>query len=320
LFAHPTAAALAQWLDAAADPIGPLAVILPLRAQGNRPPLFCVHPGAGIGWEYAGLLPYLDADQPVYCIQARGLTEPGSTPANLEQMAEDYVERIRRIQPTGPYHLLGWSFGAVVAHAMAVRLQADSERIGLVAMLDVYPATDDADAVSADDPHLLALLLRSLGYDLGDQAPDGQLLSRDFERIVREGAGMLAGLEPAAIATLPEVFAANVNLQSRFRPRLLEGDVEFFVATADKTPESPTPDAWQPHVTGRLIVHPVPCTHGAMTGPAPLALIGPAVAARLSQSPAGRPRRPRPPRNRRAGSSRHRSVPLGESEGKHHAE
>jgi thioesterase domain-containing protein len=284
LFAHPTVATLAQWLDTAAGQTGPLAVVLPLRAQGGRPPLFCVHPGAGIGWGYAGLLPHLDADQPVYCIQARGLTEPDSAPASIEEMAGDYVERIRRVQPTGPYHLLGWSFGAAVAQAMAVRLQADGERIGLLAMLDVYPASGAADAISADDPRLQALLLRSLGYSPGDLAADGPFRPREFERVVRRGAGVLAGLETAAITALPAVFAGNVNMQARFRPRLLDGDVEFFVATADKTPESPVPGAWQPYVTGRLIVHPVPCAHGAMTGPKSLALIGPVLAARLSRS------------------------------------
>ncbi|MFC4879204.1 thioesterase domain-containing protein [Microbulbifer halophilus] len=27
-------------------------------------------------------------------------------------MAADYLRRIRRVQPEGPYHLLGWSLGA----------------------------------------------------------------------------------------------------------------------------------------------------------------------------------------------------------------
>jgi len=55
---------------------------------------------------------------------------------------------------------------------------------------------------------------------------------------------------------------------------VLRGDIEFFVATQDKTADSPVPAAWRPYVRGRITVHPVACAHGAMAAPGPLALIG----------------------------------------------
>ncbi|MGH8881423.1 MAG: AMP-binding protein, partial [Stackebrandtia sp.] len=69
LFEAPTPAALAERLGTgtAASVVD---VVLPLRAQGSRPPLFCVHPAAGIGWVYSGLLRGLGAEQPVYGLQA----------------------------------------------------------------------------------------------------------------------------------------------------------------------------------------------------------------------------------------------------------
>ena len=51
-------------------------------------------------------------------------------------MASDYLEQIRRIQPNGPYHLLGWSFGGYVAHSMAAQLEQQGEKVALLALLD----------------------------------------------------------------------------------------------------------------------------------------------------------------------------------------
>ncbi|MFT4503392.1 thioesterase domain-containing protein [Caballeronia sp. 15711] len=43
-----------------------------------------------------------------------------------------------RFQPAGPYHLLGWSFGAVAAHAMAARLQQQGHTVTYLGLLDDF--------------------------------------------------------------------------------------------------------------------------------------------------------------------------------------
>ncbi|MDX6763661.1 AMP-binding protein, partial [Streptomyces sp. F8] len=162
LFEAPTAAALARRLARHLVPAGPagtgarsaeddatgatgadrarsaLDVLLPLRTGGSRAPLFCVHPAAGISWVYSTLLRHLDPDRPVHGLQARGLR--GGSPSCVTEIAEDYVRQIRAVQPEGPYHLLGWSFGAVVAQAMAVALQTAGQEVALLALLDGLPA------------------------------------------------------------------------------------------------------------------------------------------------------------------------------------
>jgi pristinamycin I synthase-3/4 len=206
----------------------------------------------------------------VYALQARGLTDPAAAPGSVEEMAADYLDVIRTVQPDGPYHLLGWSFGAVVAHAMAVRLRSSGADVGLLALLDGYPETGEHEPVSAHDPDLLTPLLLSLGYVL-----DEPVRSRaEFEEAVRGHAGLLAGLGPATTAALPEVFAANINLHNRYRPLPLAADVHVFEATQGKSPTDPTPAAWLPHITGRVEVHRVHSTHGGLTAPQPLASIG----------------------------------------------
>jgi thioesterase domain-containing protein len=67
-------------------------------------------------------------------------------------MAGQYAEQIRSVQGSGSYHLLGWSFGGTAAHAVATRLQALGEQVGVLALLDAAPTTpgDAGDPVEAE--------------------------------------------------------------------------------------------------------------------------------------------------------------------------
>jgi thioesterase domain-containing protein len=87
---------------------------------------------------------------PLYGLQARGLGDAAAAlPGTVAEMAADYIGQIRAVQPSGPYHLLGWSLGGVVAHEMAVQLQAAGERVAALVLLDAYPA-DPAASLAGD--------------------------------------------------------------------------------------------------------------------------------------------------------------------------
>ncbi|WP_052768436.1 amino acid adenylation domain-containing protein [Streptomyces humi] len=270
LFEHPTPAGLARRLDTESGPQDSLGTLLPLRTGGTAAPLFCVHPGAGISWVYSGLLRHLDAAHPVYGLQAPGLL--GATPDSVGALAETYLRHIRSVQPRGPYHLLGWSFGAVVAHEMAVRLRADGEETGSLTLLDGYPPAPGPGALGAPgepaDP--LTALLTSLGYAVDD----------DGDGTDRVPAALRAMLGDAA-DTLPRVFADHDRLLAAHVPGVHRGDVLFIGATLDKPADWPYESAWRPYVTGLIEHDRLDCEHGAMTGPGPIALIAEAVAKKL---------------------------------------
>ena len=135
----PTVAALSNLGQAdSEEQNSALEPVLNLRRAGSRPPLFCVHPGGGMAWCYAGLLRYAPKEHPVYGLQARGLAADEPLPADMDELIEDYLGRIRAIQPSGPYSLLGWSFGGKVAHTLAARLQQEGEQVSLLAVLDAF--------------------------------------------------------------------------------------------------------------------------------------------------------------------------------------
>src|SRR5699024_9979123 len=105
----------------------------------DHPAVFLIHPSSGLGWSYLGLLKHIKRGRPTYAIQAPTLTERDSRCSNLRELAQHYAELVQDIQPQGPYHLVGWSFGGTVAHQMAHELQIRGTDVGLLAVLDGYP-------------------------------------------------------------------------------------------------------------------------------------------------------------------------------------
>ncbi|ALG09253.1 non-ribosomal peptide synthetase [Kibdelosporangium phytohabitans] len=261
LFETPTVAGLAARLDDA-DDTGSLDVLLPLRTTGSQAPLFCVHPAAGISWVYSGLLARL-ADRPLYGLQSRGLTGPGT--ASVTEMARDYLTEIRRVQPSGPYRLLGWSFGGLVAHAIATTLQAEGEQVAFLGLMDSHPAGARDEPAPPEGPEAIRAVLDSLGYrsDAGDAATAIDVL--------RAARSPLADLGEPGIQAVARVFAANVAASARHTPGRFDGDVLFFTATVGRTTSA---GAWSPFVTGEIDERPIGCAHGDMARPGPLSEIG----------------------------------------------
>ncbi|MEU2180723.1 amino acid adenylation domain-containing protein [Streptomyces thermolilacinus] len=261
-------------------------VLLPLRASGGEPPLFCVHAAAGLAWGYAGLTAPLGADRPVYGLQARGLDGTEALPVSLREMAADYLDHVRSVQPTGPYHLLGWSFGGVVAHEMAVQLEERGESVETLAILDAHPAGVGADgdggavepAASAEAApgsiagrDVLGLLLEFFGYDPSLWVGESLTYPRVVE-ITRTQQGPLASFDEQRIAAMARVVTSNARVTGLHRPRPFGGQAVIFTSR-EHSPETAL-GLWRPLLTGSLEVLPVDCTHMEMGHSAALGGIG----------------------------------------------
>ncbi|WP_330347951.1 non-ribosomal peptide synthase/polyketide synthase [Streptomyces sp. NBC_00582] len=280
LFQTPTVAGLARRL-ALRDTDDSLEVLLPLRPQGSATPLFCVHPGGGISWCYSGLLHHIAPDHPVYALQARSLGRDEPRPTSYEEMAADYVEQIRKVQPEGPYLLLGWSAGGLVAHAVATELQRRGQRTALLAILDAYPVAD----LTFDEPPVPSerdVLVGMLDCDPADVGEDPLTLEQVREILTRRGSA-LAGLTERHIEAVVAIMINNATLALTFRPGVLDGDLLLFNSTIDREQDSPGADVWRPYVTGSLTSYDITARHDRMTRPGALAQLGPLLAARIAE-------------------------------------
>ncbi|MFC5327294.1 amino acid adenylation domain-containing protein, partial [Bradyrhizobium oligotrophicum] len=262
LFEAPTVAELADRLDLGLQ-ADSFETLIPIRPTGTSAPLFCIHPGGGLSWGYSALIRHIDKRHPIYGLQARGFSDLTRMPRSIEEMASDYFEQIRRVCPTGPYHLLGWSFGGYVAYEIAQLVAAQSGSVATLSLLDTYPASA---AISQQALH------RQERAAYSDQPTD-----RPQPSPSRETA--LSTLTAPDVTRLLEVTRYNVALQKKYVPSKLDGSLMLFVAA--ETPSLPSPDVWRPYVSGEIETHEIACVHGRMTDPAPMAQIGKILATKL---------------------------------------
>ncbi|GHE98055.1 non-ribosomal peptide synthase/polyketide synthase [Streptomyces griseoluteus] len=293
LFEAPSVAELVHRFGTAGGGHDGLQVLLPLRAaaRGAGPgpaPLFCVHPAGGLSWPYAGMLPHLEPDQPVYGLQARGITGAAELPGSIEEMAADYVAHIRTVQPTGPYRILGWSLGAVIAHAMATALQAQGETVSLLALLDGYPAAAPVGALTvagqeAAGRRVLRGLLEGMGLVDASAEPGYEPSLSEVVALLRGQGGVLAGFDETTLTGLLAACVNGTQLAGRFTPSVFQGDVVFFTAAADRAADSAGVDfsAWEPYVSGSLVNYDVDCAHTDMTAAGPIGEISRVIAQEL---------------------------------------
>ncbi|MET8798296.1 non-ribosomal peptide synthase/polyketide synthase [Nocardia sp. NPDC004568] len=259
-----------------------LRVVLPLRETGTATPIFAVHARDGLAWSFAALTGLVPDDQPIYGLQSPAYTEPDYAPDSLAEIAARYLSEIRRIQPEGPYRLLGWSLGGVLAHAVATELQAAGEQVEMLALLDSHPAVD---------PGIFETLLRAALVEQGivteESGTDrgiGELDDAELERLHR--------LIPPELLTLPverlrgvyRTAARSAELISEHRPRTYRGVIDFFraeVPTPGARQAGPRAEDWLPYVDGEIVEYAVPATHDEMTTVESFSVIAPRLLARL---------------------------------------
>ncbi|WP_411816378.1 amino acid adenylation domain-containing protein [Hyphococcus sp. DH-69] len=296
LFDAPTIANLARGMDSA-TPQDPFGVVFPLRRAEKGTPLFCIHSIVGVSWSYGGLLRHLSDHDPVYGLQARRLADAAAPqPQSVDDMAQDYLNEIRAIQPHGPYRLLGWSLGGLAAHAIAARLEAEGEEVSYVGLLDAFPYAQQIAATDQIAGDLIDIALRFVNYapeamknKPADMNALAEFLFQEFD-VFSLPIISRAGLD---VEKLRQQFQAVIvngfEIARRYRPHKIKSDLTIFRATGDR--HSGLRDvvenhngAWSAYTTGHVTEHDVSCTHFTMMNAEPLNTIGPIIRRGLSAS------------------------------------
>lgn len=132
----PTIAALAAVIEQ--PTLSRFSRLVVLKPGPKEAPVFLVHGLDGALMKLGRMARSLSTAHPILGIQAPGLD--GRPPLDrVEDMAALYAKAIRERQPEGPYFLIGYSLGGMVAFEIARRLIADGDKIALLVMLDAYP-------------------------------------------------------------------------------------------------------------------------------------------------------------------------------------
>ena len=137
IYQAPTIAALAAVLEQPAAPRFP--PLIQLKAGTEGPPIFIAHGMGGNVMDFFQIVKHIRTEHPIYGMQARGIEGLDEPLARIEDMAQFFLDPIRGVQPHGPYLLIGYSLGGLVALEIAQRLSDAGEKVGLLVMLESYP-------------------------------------------------------------------------------------------------------------------------------------------------------------------------------------
>ncbi|BBY24058.1 hypothetical protein MSTO_42630 [Mycobacterium stomatepiae] len=238
--------------DSAAEVVG-----VEVFQEGTGAPLCCIHDGLGLSWSYRALGEYVDC--PIIGINQ--ISQDGEAePVSIRGMAANYADRIQARYPDGPYQLLGWSFGGVVAHELAIELQRRGCVVQSLVLIDPvfsagkFIAKLNANRAAAknqtlDEGPILEHLLRTNRIDLPEQSEP--LDYRRAEELVQQH-GVDFPLPPRQLLELMvhSVKTNQLHLLDHV-PGVFDGDTVIFAAARGRTENGRARTRWRGLRTGR---------------------------------------------------------------------
>ncbi|GKW19566.1 hypothetical protein PEC302107_12950 [Pectobacterium araliae] len=232
--------------------------ILPLRA-GNGPALFCIHPASGFAWQYSGLLRYLGGNYPIIGLQSPRPQGGIAHCASVDEMCERHLAALRRLQPHGPYFLLGYSLGGTLAHGIAARLQQSGEEVAFLGLLDTYPAEgQDWSGPSEDEARQEVEREQAEFMNAAEEERDAQLRAD----------------KAAMFKDIVANYRDAVRLLSTATSPCYHGDATLFVATRTLPADMDVKASWAPYIDG-VTLYPQSSEHADILSPHTLVELGP---------------------------------------------
>jgi thioesterase domain-containing protein/acyl carrier protein len=251
--------------------------LVPVQAQGSRPPFYCVH---GVGGEVLGfseLARLLAPDQPFYAFRSAGHDGTHEPLTQIEAQAALYIKEMRALQPAGPYYLGGFSHGGRVAFEMAQQLIAMGQEVGFVGVLDTYPCR-----LQPGDFRCLLHGLRNLPRVL--QHGVWRIALEDNLRRLQRGSKKVTGTLRSLLAptsappvqasmvqylhithhpeSIQRTIIANLQAFNTYVPTTYPGRVTLFRASSQPLFGPHQPDlGWGMFAAGGVEVHEIPGAH-----------------------------------------------------------
>jgi thioesterase domain-containing protein len=247
----------------------PTPALVALRRDGASPALYCAAPISGSALCYQGLSRLLPAGRPVLGLPAAGLDGECPPMRRIEDIAAHHVRTITSRQPDGPYLLMGWSVGGMVAYEMARQLDSDGCEVGLVVMVEATPVRGVDPAAAADAVSLFVADLASLSGQAPPAVPAtfGGCADADVVRPLRDtlcSAGLLpADVSDQFLANRFAVFRANLDAVTAYTPVPRDGRM-VYIQGADSPDYVET---WRPYSLRGIEHRTVPGDHYSMWSP-----------------------------------------------------
>jgi acyl-coenzyme A synthetase/AMP-(fatty) acid ligase/thioesterase domain-containing protein/acyl carrier protein len=233
--------------------------LVTLKAGGRQPPVFFIH---GVGGNLVEILPTarrVTYSGAVIGVRARGIVRGEKPHTSVEAMAADYLREIKKRQPTGPYHLCGYSSGGLAAFEIARRLHESGDEVGLVGLFDttMSPVRWPLRTWLAISARRMALLVAALR---------GAVSIRTWPSTLRKTAERLRAWR-FSVGAVPSigvrVRASALIASAKYHPGFYRGELTLF-SPASREPGLPSLESiWRKHARTVVVVE-TPGTHLTM--------------------------------------------------------
>lgn len=244
--------------------VAPWSSLVTIQPHGSKPPLFLLHAIGGNILEYYPLAQYLGNEQPIYGLQSQGLDGQQQPLTSVEDMASHYIKDILSIQPTGPYFLVGYSFGGLLAFEIAQQLYAQDRKVALLALLDTSSPNFQRIRPS------LAQFIQINFSNLWQLPPNRKLkyitdrLDYRFNKKFDYKADMIKDLSKISPPTPQLLNLIDTNMQSarEYTAQIYPGDVSLFRCQVQSVGSYLSDDlGWGEIVTGKVEIYNIANSH-----------------------------------------------------------
>lgn len=127
-------------------------ILFPVQKEGRKPALFLVagaHQNryfdrkvAKSSYEedfmryFSSMINFLGKDQPIYGFRPKGIFFGEQAHKNVQEMSEDYIAEMKKVQPNGPYFIGGECVGGIVAYEIAQQLRQMGDEVLHLLLMD----------------------------------------------------------------------------------------------------------------------------------------------------------------------------------------
>lgn len=271
----PTIAELAAFLeqDEPAAEENARHTLVPLQTGGGLAPLYWIPGGRAISvmaLREVSLL--IGSDRPVYGVESR-LPQPGEAFLTVPERAREYIELIQKRQPHGPYLLVGFCMGGMVAFEMAQQLKRDGHEVSFLGMVQATMPGFPAPGLQSRRMHLARnwYMIRTIG-EFGVARVAGGLLGysrQKRQQVLDRVAALLTGWVSTSSQLPEETQRVNSHVMYAYRPAPYPGYIHMFLAR-DCYESAGIPAAldprrrWQDIATSGGDVHVLPGNHDSI--------------------------------------------------------
>jgi amino acid adenylation domain-containing protein len=241
--------------------------LVPIRPEGIRVPFYFVHGALGNVFGLPLLTKHLHPDQPIFGLRAKDLTGKGKMQDNVEEVAASYVAAILRQNPDGPYILMGYCFGGLVAFEMAKQMQRMGKEVKKLIIIDAEANTaQEPDALFAKKFRNWKKFARRKSHDVSYFLKDPKGKIR-YEKLKLSETLVKAKRDLVGPKTDPFYIAAELEKRciaagKKYRMTPYNGDVYLLRAGKRiRYTEDRKFLGWQPYVDGEIRIYDVPSIH-----------------------------------------------------------